>query len=71
MVLELTSATYGIDAVRALILDENVITVVDVTVFGGIYDTLVPALAVLAALNIVFGAVAVTLLSRASTSKAD
>lgn len=62
--------TYGVDAIRALILDRDVMTVLDVTQFDGIYNTLVPSVTVLIVLNLVFGAVAVSLLSRASSSKA-
>lgn len=47
-------------------LGREVVTVVGVTVFGGILDTLVPALAVLVALAVVVGAVAAFLLHRAS-----
>lgn len=63
--------TYGIDAVRALVVGRDVMTVGEVTRFGGVYDTLVPALAVLVGLNLVLGAVAVSLLSRASSSRVD
>ena len=60
--------TYGVDAARAIVLGADVITVVDVPGFEGIWHTLVPALAVLLALDLVLGAVAVYLLSRASSS---
>lgn len=63
--------TYGVDAIRALILAEDVMTVLSVTRFGGIYDTLVPTVGVLIALDVVFGAAAIALLSRASSSKAS
>jgi len=43
-------------------------TVLSVSAFGGIYDTLVPAVGVLIALNLVLGAVTVTLLRRASSA---
>lgn len=59
--------TYGVDAIRALLLQKDVMTVLSVGRFGGIYDTLVPAVAVLVGLNVVFGAVAVWLLGRASS----
>lgn len=67
----LNPVTYGVDAVRALVLDRDVMTVVEVTRFGGVYDTLVPALAVLVAQSLVFGGIAISMLSRASSSKAD
>ncbi len=60
--------TYGVDAARAIMLGRDVMTVVEVTAFGGIYDTLVPAVAVLLALAIGFGSVAVYMLQRASSA---
>jgi len=63
--------TYGVDAVRALVLDRDVMTVLDVSAFGGTLDTLVPALAVLLTLDLVFGALAVWLLARASSADVD
>lgn len=71
MIAKLNPVTYAVDAVRALVLNHDVMTVFEISEFGGIYNTLVPALAVLVALNIVFGATTITLLSRASSSKAD
>jgi ABC-2 type transport system permease protein len=62
--------TYGVDAARAIILDADVMTVIDVSLgYGGALDTVVPALAVLLALDLVLGAVAVFMLSRATSSK--
>ncbi|ADD07627.1 ABC-type transport system permease protein (plasmid) [Natrialba magadii ATCC 43099] len=61
--------TYGVDAARAIMLDEDVMTVLEVTAFGGALDTIVPAVAVLAGLGLVFGAGAVHLLSKASSSE--
>ncbi|MGB9966035.1 ABC transporter permease [Halobacterium sp. CBA1126] len=60
--------TYGVDAARALMFGRDVMTVVEVTSFGGMWDTLVPALGVLAALDLALGAVAVYFLNRASSS---
>lgn len=60
--------TYGVDAARALVLGRDVMTVVDVTAFGGVWDTLVPAFTVLMALNAVTGALAVYTLNRATSS---
>ncbi|MFC7141053.1 ABC transporter permease [Halosimplex aquaticum] len=60
--------TYGVDAARALMLDQDVMTVVEVTRFGGIWNTLVPAVAVLLALDLVLGGAMVYLLNRASSS---
>ena len=61
--------TYGVDAVRALLLGRDVMTVVEVTAFGGLWNTVVPAVAVLLAFNLVLGAFAVRLLNRASRSE--
>lgn len=63
--------TYGVDAVRALVLGRDVMTVITVTRFGGVYDTLIPAVAVLVAANLVCGGLAVALLSRASSSSVE
>ncbi len=60
--------TYGVDAARAIMLGRDVMTVIEVTAFGGIYDTLVPAIAVLLALAVAFGSVAVYMLQRASSA---
>ena len=60
--------TYGVDAARSLMLDRDVMTVVELSTFGGTLDGVVPGVAVLAALDLVLGAVAVYLLSQASSS---
>ena len=60
--------TYGVDAARAIMLDADVMTVLDVTAFGGLWDSVVPGLAVLLALDLVLGGVAVFMLRRASSS---
>ena len=60
--------TYGVDAARALMLDRDVMTVIEVTDFGGIWNTLVPAFGVLLVLDLVLGAIAVYLLTRATSS---
>jgi ABC-2 type transport system permease protein len=60
--------TYGVDAARALMLDADVMAAWDVTAFGGIWNTLVPALAVLLALDLVLGAIAVYMIDRASSA---
>lgn len=61
--------TYGVDAVRALMLGQDVLSVFEVTVFAGLWNTIVPAVAVLLGFNIVLGSVAVSLLKRASKSE--
>jgi len=58
--------TYGVDGIRAFMLGRDVLTVVEVTAFSGIWNTVVPAVAVLVGFNLVFGAIAVRLLDRAS-----
>jgi ABC-2 type transport system permease protein len=63
--------TYGVDAARALMIDRDVMTVIEVSQFGGALDSVVPGVAVLVALDLVLGAVAVVLLSRASSSDAE
>jgi ABC-2 type transport system permease protein len=60
--------TYGVDAARAIILDRDVMTVIEVTAFDGIWNTLVPALGILLVLDIVFGAAAVYMLRRATSA---
>jgi ABC-2 type transport system permease protein len=61
--------TYGVDAIRALVLGRDVATAFEVTAFGGLWNTVVPAVAVLAGCTIVLGAVAVRLLKRAARSE--
>jgi ABC-2 type transport system permease protein len=46
-------------------------TVIEVTAFGGIWDTLVPAIAILVALDIVLGTVAVVMLRRATSADVE
>jgi ABC-2 type transport system permease protein len=60
--------TYGVDAARSLMIDRDVMTVIDVTWFGGTLDGVVPGVAVLIGLDLLLGAIAVYLLSRASSS---
>ena len=60
--------TYGVDAARSLMVDRDVMTVIDVTWFGGTLDGVVPGIGVLIGLDVVLGAAAVYLLSRASSS---
>lgn len=61
--------TYGVDAARALMLGQDVLSVIDVTTFSGIWNTLIPALVILLALDLVLGAIAVRYLNRASSSQ--
>jgi ABC-2 type transport system permease protein len=68
VVARVNPVTYGVDAARAIMLDRDVMTVVEVTAFGGIYDTLVPAVVVLFGLALAFGSIAVYMLQRASSA---
>lgn len=61
--------TYGVDAIRALVLGRDVLTVFDVTAFGGLWNTLVPAVAVLVAFTLALGAAGVRLLNRAASAE--
>lgn len=63
--------TYGVDAVRALMLGQDVLTVIDVTAFSDIWNTIVPALVMLGVLDLVLGGIAVVLLGRVSSSQAS
>jgi len=49
-------------------LGEDTMTVIEVTRFGGMWDTLVPALAVLVGLAFTFGSVAVYAIGRAASA---
>ena len=64
----LNPVTYGVDAARSLILDQDVMTVIELSYFGGTLDGVVPGIAVLAVLDLALGGVAVFLLARASSS---
>ncbi|MDS0477198.1 ABC transporter permease [Natrinema sp. 1APR25-10V2] len=61
--------TYGVDGIRALMLGQDVMTVVEVTAFSGLWNSVVPAVAVLAGFNVVLGGIAVGLLKRASKAE--
>jgi ABC-2 type transport system permease protein len=61
--------TYGVDAIRALMLGRDVLTVLDVTAFSGLWNTVVPAVAVLVTFTLVLGSVAVWLLNRAARAE--
>lgn len=68
VVAALNPVTYGVNAARAIMFGRDVATPIDVTAFGGLWDTLVPALAVLVALDVVLGAIAVRYISRATSA---
>lgn len=60
--------TDGVDGIRAFMLGQGVMTVFDVTAFSGLWNSVVPAVAVLVGFNVVLGGIAVRLLNRASTA---
>lgn len=64
MIAALNPVTYGVDAVRALVVGRDTLTVTTVNQFGGIYDTLVPAVGVLVLINVLCGGITVSLISR-------
>ncbi|WP_435098576.1 ABC transporter permease [Halarchaeum sp. P4] len=70
VVAALNPITYGIDAARALMFGQDVMSVIEVTAFGGLWNTLVPAVAVLAALDLLLGSVAVYFMARATSADA-
>lgn len=69
VVATVNPVTYGVDAVRALMLGQDVLTVIDVTAFSGIWNTIVPAVVMLGVLDLVLGGIAVVLLRRVSSSQ--
>ncbi|QLC33686.1 ABC transporter permease [Halarchaeum sp. CBA1220] len=70
VVASLNPLTYGIDAARALMFGRDVMTAIEVSAFGGIWDTLVPAVVVLGALDLALGVVAVYFMARATSADA-
>ena len=70
VIASLNPITYGIDAARALMFGRDVMNAIEVTAFGGIWNTLVPALGVLVALDLALGAVAVHYMVRATSAEA-
>lgn len=62
--------TYAVDAARSLMLGRNTMEVLDVTIFSGIWNAVIPAFAVLIALDLALGGIAVYFLNRASSSSA-
>ena len=61
--------TYGVDGIRSLMLGQDVMTVIDVTVFASVWNTVVPAVTILVGFNVVLGATAVRLLRRAAEAE--
>ena len=60
--------TYGVDATRSLMIDQDVMTVIEIAWFDSALNGVVPGVAVLVGLDLLFGGIAVYLLSRASSS---
>ncbi|GGL33151.1 transport permease protein [Halarchaeum grantii] len=70
VVASLNPLTYGIDAARALMFGRDVMTAIEVSAFGGIWNTLAPAVVVLGALDLALGVVAVYFMARATSADA-
>jgi ABC-2 type transport system permease protein len=68
---KLNPVTYGVDAARAFVLGEDVLQPFSVTGFGGMWNTIVPSVAILVAINVAFGAIAVYTLHRASSAQVE
>lgn len=66
-VAKFNPVTYGVDATRALMLGQNIPSVLNVSAFGGLWGTVVPAVGVLAVLGIVFGSIAVRFLNKGTS----
>jgi ABC-2 type transport system permease protein len=60
--------TYGVDAARAIMLDADVMTVLEVTSFEGLWNSVVPGVGVLLLLDLVLGGIAVWMLRRAASA---
>jgi len=60
--------TYGVDAIRALVLDRSTATVVALDGLHGPWATVVPSVAILIGANLLAGAVAIWLLERTRES---
>ncbi len=63
--------TYGVDAARSIVFGKDVMTVIDVTNFTGMWNTLVPAILVMLFLSLIFGAIAVLTIRRETSSDVD
>ena len=61
--------TYGVDAARSIVLGENVMTVIEMTSFSGIWNTLIPAILVLLAFAFILGGFAVFAIQRGTSSE--
>lgn len=61
--------TYGVDAARAIVLEKDVMTVLNVTRFTGMWNTIIPAILVLLAVGLVSGVIAVLTIKRETSSE--
>jgi len=61
--------TYGVDGIRALMLGRDVMTVFEVTMFADVWNTVIPAIAVLVGFTVLLGGTAVALLKRAAKAE--
>ena len=68
-VAAINPVTYGVDAARSLMLNADAASVFSASGFGTVGNAVVPAMAVLLVLALVFGGVAVAMIRRASSSK--
>ena len=63
--------TYGVDAARAIVLGKDVMEVVNVTSFSGMWNTIIPALGVLLAFAVVLGGLAVFSIRRGTSTDVE
>ncbi|MFB6182778.1 MAG: ABC transporter permease [Candidatus Nanohaloarchaea archaeon] len=69
-IAKVNPVTYGVDAARAIILEKNVSTVLDVSMFSGMWNTIIPSIAILLVYILVLGAIAVYTIKRETSSEA-
>ncbi len=62
--------TYGVDAARAITLGKDVMTVLDITSFNGMWNTVIPSVIILLGFILVFGGLAVYTIRIATSSQA-
>jgi len=62
--------TYGIDAARAIVLRMDVMTVIDIELFSGMWNSIIPGVLVLSLLVLVTGGIAVLTIKRETSAEA-
>lgn len=62
--------TYGVDAARAITLGKDVMTVLDINAFNGMWNTIIPAITILIGFILVLGAIAVYTIKIGTSSQA-